>query len=98
MDLLFGEQQEQTNTHDRVKFKAQEQSLNPCYKDNKNTDCLKPGENYYFFQLNEMCEFLNFNEQRQPLYEDNNNEVVKEQQPSMITNMFGEVLKHTQSA
>lgn len=37
MDLLFGEQQEQTNQHDRVKFKAQEQSLNPCHVKNKNS-------------------------------------------------------------
>jgi len=56
-DLLFGEQQAQTNQHDRVKFKAQEQSISPCYKVNANSKELKQGEKYYFFQLNEICEF-----------------------------------------
>ena len=62
MDMLFGEQQEQTNSHDRVKFKAQEISLNPCFQENRNSTVIKPDENYYFFQLNDMCEFYEFNE------------------------------------
>ena len=69
MDLLFGEQQVQNN-QERVKFKAQEQSLNPCYVEYKNSEKLKQGENYYFFQLNEMGEELKAIEHLEPLYDD----------------------------
>lgn len=56
MFALFREQQ--TNSKkDRVKFKAQEQSTNPCYKDNKNSNKLRPNENYFYFQLNEIGGF-----------------------------------------
>ena len=57
-DLLFGEQRRQNDQQDRVKFKAQEQSLNPCYFNNQNSHSLKQGENYYFFQLNELYQFV----------------------------------------
>ena len=40
-----------------MRFKAQEQSINPCYKDNKNSSKLKAGENYIYFQLNEIGGF-----------------------------------------
>ena len=53
-----------------MKFKAQEQSLNPCYVEYKNSEKLKQGENYYFFQLNEMGEELRSIEHLEPLYDD----------------------------
>ena len=37
MEILFGEQQEQTNSKEKVKFMSQEQSLNPCYYQNQNS-------------------------------------------------------------
>ena len=56
MFALFREQQS-SSSKDRVRFKAQEQSINPCYKDNKNSSKLKAGENYIYFQLNEIGGF-----------------------------------------
>ena len=69
MEILFGEQQEQTNSKEKVKFMSQEQSLNPCYYQNQNSQCLKPGENYYYFQLNEMCQFQEANDKPSTLNE-----------------------------
>lgn len=36
--------------------------MNPCHSKNRNSQTPKPGENYYYFKLNEMCEFQEFDE------------------------------------
>ena len=43
--------------------------MNPCFYENQNSHQLNSGENYYFFQLNEMCEFQEFNEKPSTLDE-----------------------------
>ena len=57
MFALFREQQTSNSKKDRVKFKSQEQSDNPCFKDNKNSSRLRSDENYIYFQLNEIGGF-----------------------------------------
>ena len=91
MALLFGEQQISNSQHDRVVYKAQEQSLNPCYKDYKNSEKLKSHENYYYFQLNEKFELIDFDEKPEPLYDapenKNNNIDFRESQPAGKLNL-----------
>lgn len=66
MDLLFREQQEQTSNQDRVKFQAQEVSLNPCFKQNSNSTEIRDKQNYFFFQLNDMSDHYKFEEKEPP--------------------------------
>ena len=60
MYLLFGQKEQKEDQEERFSFKAQEQSLNPCFQSNKNTSLNAPkqNENFYFFSVNEMSEFL----------------------------------------